>query len=171
VHTRSRSLSRRPPWWGWLLIGLGSAGLAVTLLGLIAGAWLFAGSLPKKTDNATCTQRLGAECEDITPEAIGKTLQMTLPPGTIVEFSLYESFQDWHLETIFVVPADQVTVWEESLSGYDEPTSVGCRKLEDRGTDRRCAEAGSLEEQPYRRYTRVTQDDGSVAVWGEAFTT
>lgn len=149
----------------------GAGAFLVTIISLAAGAWLFRGMLPQKTDDAVCTERLGVECEQLTPEAIGRVAEMTLPPGTTVESSSYRKFQDWHLAAVFVVPADLVGVWEASLTRYPEPTALGCQGLEGRGTDRRCADGGASDDPPWRKYVRVTQPDGSVVVAVEVFTT
>lgn len=137
----------------------------------VVGAWLVGSLLPQRTGDGVCTQRLGAECERLTPDAIGRVAEMTLPPGTTVESSRYDQFQDWRLQAVFVVPQWQVRVWEASLTRYPEPAATGCAGLEGRGTNRLCASGGSADDPPWRNYTRVTQPDGSVVVEVEVFTT
>lgn len=156
--------SRKTPWWVWLLVAVGAGGVVVSLVGVLAGVWLFGQFLPTKTEDATCVQRLGVECSDLTPEVIAKNVQMELPPGTVVETSHYEKFQDWQLTAVFVVPANRVGEWKQSLGAYAVPTAVGCHDLEGRGTDRVCADGRDPSKSPYLSYTRVTQPDGSVVV-------
>lgn len=145
--------------------------MVVTIVSLIAGAWLFSFLMPQRTEDGVCTPRLGVECDPLAPEAIERVAEMTLPPGTIVESSRYDQFQDWRLHAVFVVPADGVELWEESLTRYPEPADQGCTELEGRGTNRLCASGGSVEDPPWRAYTRVTQPDGSLVVDVEVFTT
>lgn len=150
---------------------IGAGGIVVAIVSLITGAWLFSSLMPQRSEDGVCTQRLGVECDRLSPDVIGEVAEMTLPPGTTVESSRYDQFQDWRLHAVFVVPADGVGVWEESLTRYPEPADQGCTELEGRGTDRLCASGGSVEDPPWREYTRVTQPDGSVVVEVEVFTT
>lgn len=157
---------KRKPWWFWSLLGCGGALIVGVLVVVLAAAWWF---LPKETEIGRCQTYLGVDCDRVKPEVIGELTGMTLPPGTEVESSSYNRFQDWRVQAVFIVPADQVEVWEASIQGYPEAEAQGCVDLEGRGDDRRCAEVNDPADLPVRGYTRVTRSDGAVVVHVEAF--
>lgn len=159
---------KRKPWWFWTLLGCGGT-LTVAIVVLVAAVtWWF---LPKETEIGRCRTNFGVDCDRVKPEVIGELTGMTLPPGTELESSSYNRFQDWSVKAVFIVPPDQVGVWEASIIGYPEAAAKGCYALEGRGSDRRCAEVNEPSQHPVRRYTRVTRSDGAVVVHVEAFST
>lgn len=142
--------------------------VAAVVIVLVAGSILAVRILgPQDHGDMECLHRMGITCTDVTPDAIGRIADMTLPEGTTVEDSRYRDFQDWHLEARFVVPADRVGEWEASLDGYEPATADACLTPSE-GTV--CADRIKETGQPSGSYERTTREDGSVEVSVEAFT-
>lgn len=157
---------KKKPWWFWTSLGCGGALVVGILVVVIAVAWWL---MPKETEIGHCRTSFGVDCDRVKPDVIGELTGMSLPPGTEIESSSFKRFQDWHVEAVFIVPVDQVGVWEASINGYPEADAKGCHALEGRGDDRRCAEVNDPADLPVRSYTRVTRSDGAVVVHVEAF--
>ncbi|OYO22038.1 hypothetical protein CGZ93_08950 [Enemella dayhoffiae] len=84
----------KPRWWVWVLVGC--AGLMANVLLLVVGVVAFAMlNEEPSTIGERCGGFLGTTCERLYPETIERAAAMRLPPGTVIESSAYDQFQDW----------------------------------------------------------------------------
>ncbi|GAB3713718.1 hypothetical protein GCM10028815_30480 [Mariniluteicoccus flavus] len=160
----------RNPWP--IRIGVGCGGLMVLSFLLVVAAVVLSfvwASIPHRTADGRCKSDFGTSCTELTPQFITRVTGMHLPPGTVIEQSRYDSFQDWHLEATFLVPAPGVAQWEQSVAGWPPVGGSDCGKFPGRGPAR-CTEQQHVDA-TYRQYARADQSDGSVLVWVRVFTT
>lgn len=154
-------LHRKP--WFWAVV---ISGVTMLLVPLLLVGWLIGQLGPKDTGKAICITRFDVTCTDVKPEAIAELTAMELPPGTVVEESRYDAFQDWRLKAVVVLPAEHVDDWEASLDTYEPATAEQCTAPAD---DVVCAERRHEVDGIWGGYERRARPDGTVEVAVEAF--